>query len=276
MCSCNVGYEGDGMMCVPACGDGIVVDGEECDDGNGRAGDGCSRTCQVEPDFACRQVSSRSDALLSLLLFPVLMSMLLVFCCLLVMSMLLLLLLELVTPGRHARDAWNGNVCDVERMCRGADGRRSQRLRVSGLSGIMLFQGARAVPAAGRDRREGAPRLSEVSPSLSRSPTLWSLPLLLPLPHLPLSLPPSPLAPSLNAPSLHRSIPPIPMAPHIPALVLAFLRVCDSDGVWTASTAAASQLQRRSLACRAPTCSSAKAPPRLLQVSAMFSGVWIY
>lgn len=57
MCSCNVGYEGDGMMCVPACGDGIVVDGEECDDGNGRAGDGCSRTCQVEPDFACRQTA---------------------------------------------------------------------------------------------------------------------------------------------------------------------------------------------------------------------------
>lgn len=32
----------------PACGDGIVDPGEECDDGNVASGDGCSATCRVE------------------------------------------------------------------------------------------------------------------------------------------------------------------------------------------------------------------------------------
>ena len=39
----------------PGCGDGIVQTdlGEQCDDGNTRAGDGCSGTCQIEPNYTC-------------------------------------------------------------------------------------------------------------------------------------------------------------------------------------------------------------------------------
>lgn len=38
----------------PACGDGAInVDGEECDDGNGDSGDGCTATCALEADSAC-------------------------------------------------------------------------------------------------------------------------------------------------------------------------------------------------------------------------------
>lgn len=35
------------------CGDGRVVLPEECDDGNGSAGDGCTATCQIEPGWIC-------------------------------------------------------------------------------------------------------------------------------------------------------------------------------------------------------------------------------
>ena len=35
------------------CGNAIVDDGEVCDDGNARAGDGCSGLCRVEPNFEC-------------------------------------------------------------------------------------------------------------------------------------------------------------------------------------------------------------------------------
>jgi len=35
------------------CGDGERVPGEECDDGNGRMGDGCNGVCEQEPSFAC-------------------------------------------------------------------------------------------------------------------------------------------------------------------------------------------------------------------------------
>jgi cysteine-rich repeat protein len=46
---------------VPACGDAIVDPGEQCDDGNGTAGDGCRADCTIEacgdarldPDEAC-------------------------------------------------------------------------------------------------------------------------------------------------------------------------------------------------------------------------------
>lgn len=33
----------------PACGDGVIDEGEECDDGNTEDGDGCSATCAIEP-----------------------------------------------------------------------------------------------------------------------------------------------------------------------------------------------------------------------------------
>lgn len=37
----------------PACGDGVLNGGEECDDGNARPGDGCSGLCRVEPNYVC-------------------------------------------------------------------------------------------------------------------------------------------------------------------------------------------------------------------------------
>ncbi len=37
-----------GLDKIAVCGDGIVDDGEQCDDGNTRAGDGCSPTCRNE------------------------------------------------------------------------------------------------------------------------------------------------------------------------------------------------------------------------------------
>jgi cysteine-rich repeat protein len=42
----------------PVCGDGILHAGEQCDDGNQTAGDGCSSTCQVEPGWLCANVPS--------------------------------------------------------------------------------------------------------------------------------------------------------------------------------------------------------------------------
>eukprot|EP00055_Hartaetosiga_balthica_P017311 m.115075 g.115075 ORF g.115075 m.115075 type:complete len:3091 (-) comp9287_c0_seq2:1834-11106(-) len=39
--------------CSPICGDGLLVEGEECDDGNRKNGDGCSSTCQLEDTHAC-------------------------------------------------------------------------------------------------------------------------------------------------------------------------------------------------------------------------------
>jgi cysteine-rich repeat protein len=37
------------------CGDGVVEDGEECDDGNDVDWDGCSAECTVEEYYSCRQ-----------------------------------------------------------------------------------------------------------------------------------------------------------------------------------------------------------------------------
>lgn len=38
----------------PVCGDGKIGPGEECDDGNNCAGDGCSPSCKrIEPGFDC-------------------------------------------------------------------------------------------------------------------------------------------------------------------------------------------------------------------------------
>lgn len=45
----------DAMVCLTACGDGVVDDGmgEACDDGNCDPGDGCSDVCAVEANFIC-------------------------------------------------------------------------------------------------------------------------------------------------------------------------------------------------------------------------------
>jgi len=34
---------------APVCGNGVVEDGEQCDDGNVVAGDGCDELCKIEP-----------------------------------------------------------------------------------------------------------------------------------------------------------------------------------------------------------------------------------
>ncbi len=41
-------------VCAPTgCGDGVLEDGERCDDGNTTAGDGCDATCALEPGGRC-------------------------------------------------------------------------------------------------------------------------------------------------------------------------------------------------------------------------------
>jgi fibro-slime domain-containing protein len=44
-------------QCFSACGDGIKMPEEACDDGNTRNGDGCSATCTIEPGYTCDHVA---------------------------------------------------------------------------------------------------------------------------------------------------------------------------------------------------------------------------
>jgi len=48
ICRCKAGYEGSGIDCAPDCGDALLVEGEECDDGNASDNDGCSFECRCE------------------------------------------------------------------------------------------------------------------------------------------------------------------------------------------------------------------------------------
>ncbi|CAI2380491.1 unnamed protein product [Moneuplotes crassus] len=48
-------------QCVPACGDSLLVEGEECDDGNMIDSDGCSSACKIEPNYVCSRNSSASS-----------------------------------------------------------------------------------------------------------------------------------------------------------------------------------------------------------------------
>ena len=41
------------LRCEPVCGDGLLVVGEACDDGNQNSGDGCSQSCKPESGFVC-------------------------------------------------------------------------------------------------------------------------------------------------------------------------------------------------------------------------------
>jgi fibro-slime domain-containing protein len=43
----------DGSTSPPPCGDGALGDGEQCDDGNAKPGDGCSGVCTIEPGYTC-------------------------------------------------------------------------------------------------------------------------------------------------------------------------------------------------------------------------------
>jgi cysteine-rich repeat protein len=42
------------------CGNGVVEDGEECDDGNTDKDDGCDESCKVETDWSCEEADANS------------------------------------------------------------------------------------------------------------------------------------------------------------------------------------------------------------------------
>ena len=51
-CAAGYSYNQETYQCeVPTCGDGVVVAGEQCDDGNQVNGDGCSINCVIESGF---------------------------------------------------------------------------------------------------------------------------------------------------------------------------------------------------------------------------------
>lgn len=49
-------------VCKSVCGDGQRYDDEACDDGNNRDNDGCSSTCQIETGFSCVDVTNQPPA----------------------------------------------------------------------------------------------------------------------------------------------------------------------------------------------------------------------
>ena len=52
--------------CVPKCGDGLILVGENCDDGDLESGDGCSSACIIEEYFTCTNLTSTSPSVCSL------------------------------------------------------------------------------------------------------------------------------------------------------------------------------------------------------------------
>jgi cysteine-rich repeat protein len=50
---CFSGYMLKGGKCVGDCGDGVISNGETCDDGNKVSGDGCNSTCHIECGWEC-------------------------------------------------------------------------------------------------------------------------------------------------------------------------------------------------------------------------------
>jgi cysteine-rich repeat protein len=49
---CPVDYKDTGSTCTQ-CGNGIIDDGEECDDDNLSNGDGCNDQCEIEVGYVC-------------------------------------------------------------------------------------------------------------------------------------------------------------------------------------------------------------------------------
>jgi cysteine-rich repeat protein len=60
VCDCAPGFARatPESECTSACGNGLRGVGEACDDGNLASGDGCSDVCDVEPGYACYELSS--------------------------------------------------------------------------------------------------------------------------------------------------------------------------------------------------------------------------
>jgi cysteine-rich repeat protein len=60
LCVPSVPVSGVVPLLIP-CGDGVLDDGEECDDGNRAAGDGCSTACRLEPEqrYRCHDAKVR-------------------------------------------------------------------------------------------------------------------------------------------------------------------------------------------------------------------------
>ncbi|MFH1437847.1 MAG: hypothetical protein ABIJ56_19215 [Pseudomonadota bacterium] len=59
-CVSPFGHDGECVdaLCIPfGCGDGVLDDGEECDDGNGVSGDGCENNCT----FSCHESADCDD-----------------------------------------------------------------------------------------------------------------------------------------------------------------------------------------------------------------------
>ncbi|CAD8114585.1 unnamed protein product [Paramecium primaurelia] len=52
---CDIGYILYENMCTNICGDGVLSNLEQCDDGNQNDGDGCSSNCFVEINWICKQ-----------------------------------------------------------------------------------------------------------------------------------------------------------------------------------------------------------------------------
>jgi len=53
-------------VCKSVCGDGQRYDDEQCDDGNNRDNDGCSSTCKIETGFTCTDITNQPPASITL------------------------------------------------------------------------------------------------------------------------------------------------------------------------------------------------------------------
>jgi len=49
-------------LLASVCGNGLVEEGETCDDADTDSGDGCSATCAIEPGYSCHDAPSRCSA----------------------------------------------------------------------------------------------------------------------------------------------------------------------------------------------------------------------
>ena len=67
ICEIEPVFDCNAFGCMPMCGDGLVIEGnEECDDGNLVNGDGCSSECKIESGFTCEVKTSGTPDVLDL------------------------------------------------------------------------------------------------------------------------------------------------------------------------------------------------------------------